>query len=177
MLTSEVPILAQTSILDFPFFYCDQYNNENNWRAHYNSTGPEIWRQTSKQVTHFIAGLGTTGSFTGTSRRLKMYDSTIQCIALQPDGPLHGLEGWKHLETAEVPGIYDASIADEVLQISSYDAFNMIDKVARQEGLLISPSSAANLIGALKVANHVNHGHIVTLFPDDASKYQEILKK
>lgn len=165
------------SKMDIPYFYVDQYNNDNNWKAHYNSTGPEIWKQSGNQISHFVAGLGTTGSFTGTSKRLKEYNKNIQCIALQPDGPMHGLEGWKHLETAEVPGIYDAQIADQILEVSSYDAFEMIDKVARQEGLLISPSAAANLIGALKVGKQIKHGHIVTLFADDASKYQEIFRK
>jgi cysteine synthase B len=162
--------------MDLPYFYIDQYNNENNWKAHFNTTGPEIWRQSSNAITHFVAGLGTTGSFIGTSRRLKQYHSGIHCIALQPDGPLHGLEGWKHLETAEIPGIYDNQVADQVIEVSSYDAFKMIDRVAKKEGLLISPSSAANLVGALSVAKNIEQGHIVTLFPDDASKYTEIYK-
>jgi cysteine synthase B len=164
------------SKMDLPYFYIDQYNNENNWKAHFNTTGPEIWRQSSNAITHFVAGLGTTGSFIGTSRRLKQYHSGIHCIALQPDGPLHGLEGWKHLETAEIPGIYDNQVADQVIEVSSYDAFKMIDRVAKKEGLLISPSSAANLVGALSVAKNIEQGHIVTLFPDDASKYTEIYK-
>ncbi len=164
------------SKMDHPYFYIDQYNNENNWKAHFISTGPEIWRQSAGSVTHFVAGLGTTGSFTGTSRRLKQYYPEIQCIALQPDGPLHGLEGWKHLETAEIPGIYDASVPDKILEVSSYDAFKMIDLVAKKEGLLISPSAAANLVGSLQIAQTIEQGHIVTLFADDASKYQEIYK-
>lgn len=162
--------------MDIPYFYCDQYNNENNWKAHFNTTGPEIWRQSSGEITHYISGLGTTGSFIGTSRRLKQYNADIKCIALQPDGPLHGLEGWKHLETAEVPGIYDETVADQILEVSSYEAFKMIDKVAKNEGLLISPSSAANLVGALSIAKNLGHGQIVTVFPDDASKYTEIYK-
>lgn len=164
------------SKMDRPYFYCDQYNNENNWKAHYHTTAPEIWRQTEGKVTHYVAGLGTTGSFTGTSKRLKMFNSNIQCIALQPDGPLHGLEGWKHLETAEIPGIYDATVPDQIKEISSYDAFKMIDQVAKKEGLLISPSAAANLVGALELANQLDEGHVVTLFADDASKYAEIYK-
>lgn len=162
--------------MDFPYFYIDQYNNENNWKAHFITTGPEIWRQSSNAITHFVTGLGTTGSFIGTSRRLKQYNSDIECIGLQPDGPLHGLEGWKHLETAEVPGIYDNKVADQIAEVSSYDAFKMIDQVAKKEGLLISPSSAANLVGALAVAKKIAQGNIVTLFPDDASKYTEIYK-
>lgn len=162
--------------MDQPYFYCDQYNNENNWKAHYNTTAPEIWRQSAGMITHFVAGLGTTGSFTGTSKRLKIYNAGIRCIALQPDGPLHGLEGWKHLETAEIPGIYDPSTPDQILQISSYDAFKLIDEVAKKEGLLISPSAAANLTGALQIARTIEEGTIVTLFADDASKYQEVYK-
>ncbi len=162
--------------MDEPYFYIDQYNNPNNWKAHFNSTGPEIWRQSAGAISHFVAGLGTTGSFTGSSRRLKQYNPAIQCIALQPDGPLHGLEGWKHLETAEIPGIYDARVPDKILEVSSYDAFKMIDLVAKKEGLLISPSAAANLVGALEIAKQTDRGHIVTLFADDASKYQEIYK-
>lgn len=165
------------SKMDIPYFYCDQYNNDNNWKAHYLTTAPEIWRQSSGAITHFIAGLGTTGTFTGTTRKLKEYNNEIKCIALQPDGPLHGLEGWKHLDTAEVPGIYDSKVPDQIMEISSYDAFKMIDQVAKNEGLLISPSAAANLVGALQVAKKVEHGHIVTIFADDAFKYQEALKK
>lgn len=164
------------SKMDLPYFYCDQYNNENNWKAHFETTAPEIWGQTSGDITHFIAGLGTTGSFTGTSRRLKQYNPAIQCIALQPDGPLHGLEGWKHLETAEIPGIYDSTVPDQIREVSSYEAFKMIDLVAKKEGLLISPSAAANLVGAVELAQHTDRGHIVTLFADDASKYTEIYK-
>lgn len=162
--------------MDLPYYYCDQYNNENNWKAHYDTTAPEIWSQTSGDITHFVAGLGTTGSFTGTSRRLKLYNSAIQCIALQPDGPLHGLEGWKHLETAEIPGIYDPTVPDQIREVSSYEAFKMIDLVAKKEGLLISPSAAANLVGSLELAQNIEQGHIVTLFADDASKYAEIYK-
>jgi len=164
------------SKMDLPYFYCDQYNNEDNWKAHFETTAPEIWSQSAGVITHFIAGLGTTGSFTGTSKRLKLYNPSIQCIALQPDGPLHGLEGWKHLETAEIPGIYDASVPDQVKEVSSYEAFKIIDLVAKQEGLLISPSAAANLVGAVQLAQNINEGHIVTLFADDASKYSEIYK-
>jgi len=165
------------SKMDIPYFYCDQYNNDNNWKAHYMTTAPEIWRQSSGEITHFVAGLGTTGSFTGTTRKLKEYNDKIKCIALQPDGPLHGLEGWKHLETAEIPGIYDPKAPDQILEVSSYDAFKMIDLVAKNEGLLISPSAAANLVGAIRVAKSVDYGHVVTIFADDASKYQEALKK
>ncbi len=176
--TDESRQLAQEiySQMDIPYYYIDQYNNEYNWKAHFLTTAPEIWRQSAGSITHFVAGLGTTGSFTGTSRRLKLYNPAINAIALQPEGPLHGLEGWKHLETAEVPGIYDSTVPDQILQVSSYEAFKVIDKVAKQEGLLISPSAAANLVGALEVAKNMDRGEIVTLFADDASKYQEVYK-
>jgi S-sulfo-L-cysteine synthase (O-acetyl-L-serine-dependent) len=174
--TDESRLLAKEiyAKMDSSYFYCDQYNNENNWKAHFHTTAIEIWQQTEGKVSHFVTGLGTTGSFTGTSKRLKIFNQAIECVALQPDGPLHGLEGWKHLQTAEVPGIYDPSTPDRTMEVSSYEAFKMIDHVAKKEGLLISPSAAANLVGAVELAKNIDTGHIVTLFPDDASKYQEL---
>ena len=130
------------------YFYADQYNNEANWKAHYNSTAFEIYQQTEQQITHFVAGLGTTGTFVGTSRRLKELDSEIQCIALHPDTALHGLEGWKHLETAKVPGIYDGQIADQNLLVDTLVAYEMVKLAKEKENLLLSPSAAANLAGA-----------------------------
>jgi cysteine synthase B len=157
------------------YFYSDQYNNPGNWQAHYDGTAQEILDQTNGQITHFIAGLGTTGTFTGTVTRLREVKQNIKAISLQPDGPLHGLEGWKHLETAIVPGIYNDSLADENRFIDTAEAYEMIAKVARQEGLLISPSSAANVVGALKLANELEEGVIVTMLPDNAEKYSEVL--
>lgn len=159
------------------FFYADQYANEANWKAHYNTTGVEIWNQSNKAVTHFVAGLGTTGTFTGTSRRLKDYNEDIEIIALQPNNPMHGLEGWKHLETAIIPKIYDDQLADRFLEIDTLEAFDMVKKIASQEGLLVSPSAAANLLGAMKVAEELESGVVVTTFADDASKYGEVISK
>jgi len=157
------------------YYYADQYSNDSNRKAHYYSTGPEILEQTDYKITHFIAGLGTTGTFTGTGRRLKEYNPDIQLIGLQPDLPIHGLEGWKHLETARTPAIYDHSLADEVRTVSTEEAFRVVRLAARKEGLLISPSSAANLAAALHLAEELEEGTIVTVFPDDGSKYGEII--
>ncbi|SMO52174.1 PLP-dependent cysteine synthase family protein [Fodinibius sediminis] len=157
------------------YYYADQYSNPGNWQAHYNTTGPEILKQTNGKVTHFICGLGTTGTFTGTGRLLKEYKSDIRLIGLQPDLAMHGLEGWKHLETAHSPSIYDASLADDIRAVSTERAHQLITLTARKEGVLISPSSAANLAGALELAGELEEGVIVTVFPDDLSKYGEIL--
>lgn len=155
------------------FFYADQYANADNWKAHYQTTAAEIWAQTKQQITHFVAGLGTCGTFTGTGRGLKERNEKIELIALQPNNPMHGLEGWKHLETAIVPKIYDPSVADRFLEVDTLEAFEMVKRVAKREGLLISPSAAANLLGAIQVAEKIDSGTIVTTFADDASKYGE----
>lgn len=157
------------------YFYADQYNNENNWKAHYHGTGTEIFEQTEGRITHFVAGLGTTGSFTGTGRKLKELNPEIQLISLQPDSVLHGLEGWKHLESARVPGIYDPSISREEFEIETFEAYHWIRKAAEAEGLLLSPSSAANLAGALRVVRNIDKGTVVTLFPDNGEKYGDVL--
>lgn len=156
------------------YYYADQYSNPSNWKAHYDTTGPEILDQTDYGITHYIAGLGTTGTFTGTGRFLKEYKKDIRLIALQPDLAMHGLEGWKHLETAHTPAIYDASVADEIRRVSTEQAHQLVRLTAQKEGLLISPSSAANLAGALELAEELDEGVIVTVFPDDLSKYGEI---
>jgi cysteine synthase B len=158
------------------YFYADQYKNENNWKAHYYGTGLEILKDVPG-ITHFVAGLGTTGSFVGTGRRLKKQDASIRLISLQPDNPLHGLEGWKHLETARVPKIYDAAVADENIEISTEEAYQMIRDVKEKEGILLSPSSAANLVGAIRVASRIDEGTVVTLLPDNGDKYGEVIKK
>ena len=157
------------------YFYADQYKNQNNWKAHYNSTAPEILLAVPG-ITHFVAGLGTTGTFTGTGRRLKEYRSQIQLVSLQPDNPMHGLEGWKHLETAIIPGIYDASLADETELISTEEAYLTIINVYRHDGILLSPSSAANLEGAFRIAEKVKDSVVVTMLPDNADKYREVIK-
>ena len=156
------------------YFYPNQYGNAANWQAHYCSTAPEIWEQTEGRVTHFVAGLGTSGTFVGTTRRLKEFNPAIRCISLQPDSPFHGLEGWKHMETAIVPPIYDASLADENLGVNTEEAYRMVKRVAREEGLLLSPSAAAALVGCTQVAGALPRGEravIVTVFPDSGEKY------
>jgi cysteine synthase B len=153
------------------YFYPDQYNNDANWRAHYETTAMEIWRQTEGQVTHFVTGLGTSGTFMGVSRRLRELNPAIKCISVQPDGPLHGLEGMKHMPTAIIPGIYDKGLADENLEIATEDAHTMVLRLAREEGLLVGVSSGANLVAAMKVAEQLKDGVVVTIFCDSASKY------
>ncbi|MBK9746723.1 MAG: cysteine synthase family protein [Chloroflexi bacterium] len=157
------------------YFYADQYNNPANWRAHYNSTGVEIWEQTDGAVTHFIAGLGTSGTLMGTGRRLKDYNPDVQIIALQPDSPFHGLEGLKHMPTAIKPGIYDEFFPDRQIGISTEDTHSMARRLAREEGYLVGISAAAATVGALQIANELvergEPGVIVTLFPDNAYKY------
>ena len=155
------------------FYYADQYSNDNNWRAHYeHGTADEIWMQTAGRVTHFVAILGTSGTFVGTSRRSKELNPAICCISLQPDSPFHGIEGTKHMETSIVPKIYDASIADAELGIETEAAYTMARRVAREEGLLIGVSAAAALVGAMQVARDAPAGSvIVTIFPDSGDKY------
>jgi cysteine synthase B len=153
------------------YFYPDQYNNAANWQAHYETTGPEILRQTNGSITHFVCGLGTTGTFVGTARLLKETDSSIGCISVQPDASFHGLEGLKHLATARRPGIYDAKLADRNIAVSTEEAYAMVKRLAREEGLLVGVSSGAATVAALKIAEEVGEGVIVTIFPDDASKY------
>ncbi len=151
------------------YYYPDQYNNENNWKAHFLGTGPEIWRQTNGQATHFVAGLGTSGTFVGTSSFLKQHDVT--CIAVQPDNPMHGLEGWKHMDTALVPGIYRPELADIHLTVSTERSFGIARAAFCHLGLSLSPSAAANLAAALKISESLEKGVVVTVFPDNASKY------
>lgn len=153
------------------FFYPDQYNNPANWQAHYNTTALEIWNQSRKRVTHFVAGLGTTGTFVGTSRRLKELDPSIACVSFEPDTPLHGLEGLKHLSTALVPGIYDPAVADEHVTVSTDEAYSMVRHLARQEGLFAGISSGAALAVSLKLAARIESGVIVTVFPDGGARY------
>ena len=156
------------------YFYPDQYSNPANWQAHYHGTANEIWHQTEGRITHFVAGLGTSGTFVGTTRRLRELTPKIRCISLQPDGPFHGLEGWKHMETALVPSIYDPTLADENLAVSTEESYRLVKRLAREEGLLVSPSAAAALLGCFKVAKSIprdQHAVIVTVFADSASKY------
>jgi cysteine synthase B len=153
------------------YFYPDQYNNDANWGAHYETTGLEIWRQTGGQVTHFVTGLGTSGTFMGVSRRLKDFNPAVRCVSMQPDAPLHGLEGLKHMPSALVPGIYDPSLADDQIAVATEDAHRMVVRLAREEGLLVGVSSGANLVAALEVAKKLKDGVVVTIFCDSAAKY------
>ena len=163
------------------YYYADQYNNPANWQAHYETTGVEIWQQTEGRITHFVAGLGTTGTFVGVGRRLREYKPDIELISLQPDSPFHGLEGLKHLETAIVPGIYDSTLADANLAVSTEDAYAMARRLAREEGLLVGVSAAAAVVGSLRVAESILRAAktrgkepravIVTILCDSADKY------
>ena len=157
------------------YIYVDQYSNPANWRAHYESTAEEIWRQTEGRVTHFIATLGTSGTFVGATRRLKELNPKIQCISLQPDSPFHGLEGLKHMATAIVPKIYDPTLADRDIGISTEAAYAMVRRVAREEGLLVGISSGAALAGCLQIAEELHRKKqeavIVTVFADSGDKY------
>jgi cysteine synthase B len=155
------------------YYYADQYSNTANWRAHYtNGTADEIWRQTKGRVTHFLAMLGTGGTFVGTSRRLKELKPEIRCVSLQPDSPFHGIEGAKHMETSIIPKIYDPTIADEDLRIATEAAQDMCRRLAAEEGLLVGVSAAGALVGALQVAKSAAPGSVVvTIFPDSGDKY------
>lgn len=158
------------------YFYADQYRNDNNWLAHYHGTAPEIIAELPG-ITHFVAGLGTTGTFVGTGRRLRELQPDVRLISLQPDLALHGLEGWKHLETAIVPSIYDAGVADDNEAVSTDEAYALIKEAWRTEGLLLSPSAAANLAGTIRIARRLDKGVLVTILPDNADKYGEVIKK
>jgi cysteine synthase B len=161
------------------FYYADQYGNNANWRAHYKTTAPEIWRQTEGLITHFVTGLGTSGTFMGTTRRLKEYLPVVECISMQPDSPFHGLEGMKHMASALVPAIYDPHLADRGIEIQTEKAYAMAKRLAREEGILVGVSAAANVAAALQVAEEVADGGskylqdtvIVTILCDSADKY------
>ncbi len=153
------------------YFYADQYSNPANWLAHYRTTGPEIEQDTGGRLTHFVAGLGTTGTLMGTGRWIKEHIPGASIVAFQPDSPMNGLEGLKHLPTSRVPEIYDPSLPDEVLEISTEQAHAMARRLAREEGLLVGVSAAAAAVAALEVANRLSAGSVVALFPDSGLKY------
>jgi len=156
------------------YFYADQYSNDANWRAHYETTANEIWQQTEGRITHFVSMLGTTGTFVGTTRRLRELNPRIRCISLQPDSPFHGIEGAKHLATAIVPRIYDASLADQNLEIVTEDAHAMARRLAREQGLLVGVSSAAAVVGSLQVIESLKinqRATVVTILCDSGEKY------
>ncbi|CAH1199168.1 Cysteine synthase B [Paenibacillus plantiphilus] len=175
LLSSDGAQLAAKQIAeDHPalYFYPDQYNNEENWRAHYTTTGVEIWEQTNAQVTHFVAGMGTSGTFVGTARRLKEFNPAIQAVAMQPDSPMHGLEGMKHMETTLRPGIYDASVADRIVEVGTEEAQAMALQLAREEGLFVGISAGANVRAAMLTAATAPPGSvIVTILCDSGLRY------
>ena len=156
------------------YFFPDQYNNPANWQAHYETTAAEIWTQTRGRITHFVAGLGTSGTFVGTTRRLKELNPEIRAISIQPDSAFHGIEGLKHMPSAIVPKIYDPALGDENFSVRTEDAHTMVRQMAREEGLLLGVSSGASLIGCLEVARRIprdKEAVIVTIFPDSGDKY------
>ena len=153
------------------YYYADQYSNPTNWRSHFETTGPEILRDTEGRITHFVAGLGTTGTVVGTGRYLREAAPGVQIIAFQPEGPLHGLEGLKNLTSSEVPEIFDPLVPDETLDVKTEDAYAMARRLAREEGLLVGPSSAAAAVAALALAERMDTGLIVTIFADSGLKY------
>jgi cysteine synthase B len=156
------------------YFYADQYSNDANWRAHYETTANEIWQQTEGRITHFVAMLGTTGTFVGATRRLKELNPKIRCISLQPDSAFHGIEGAKHLPSAMVPRIYDSSLADQNLEIVTEDAHAMARRLVREQGLLVGVSAAAAVVGCLRIAGRLKIDQpatIVTILCDSGEKY------
>jgi S-sulfo-L-cysteine synthase (O-acetyl-L-serine-dependent) len=153
------------------YFYADQYNNPANWRAHYETTGPEILAQTEGRVTHFVAGIGTSGTFVGTGRRLREHNRNARLIAVQPDSPLHAVEGLKHLASASIPGIYDPSLVDELITISTEEAQATVRQMAREEGVLVGVSSGANIAAARRVAARISEGVVVTILCDGGLRY------
>jgi cysteine synthase B len=152
------------------YFYPDQYANDANWQAHYRGTANEIWRETEGRITHFVCGLGTSGTFVGTTRRLKELSPSIRCISVEPDGPFHGIEGWKHMSSSLVPAIYDPTLADDRLSVSTEDAYDTALRLAREDGFLVSVSGGAALTAALRVAERLKEGVVVTVFPDSGTR-------
>ena len=164
---------AKDLVLSDPdrYWYLDQYNNEANWRAHFASTGPEIWRQTRGTVTHFVACLGTTGTFVGAGRYLKGRNPGVRLVGVQPDGPFHGIEGVKHLESSHVPGIWDPKLPDEILSVATEDAQHAVRSLAREEGLLVGTSSGAAFDAGLRLSERIKRGRVVLVFPDGGERY------
>jgi cysteine synthase B len=166
-------LVARRLVAENPdlYFYPDQYNNPANWRAHYETTGLEIFEQTSGQITHFVAGLGTSGTFTGVGRRLREMTPEVKLWSVEPDSPFHGLEGLKHMATAIVPGIYDPELADERLEVNTEEAYAMARLLVRREAWFVGLSSAAIIVAALRVASWIREGVIVTILSDGGGKY------
>ncbi len=153
------------------YFYADQYNNPANWKAHYKTTGVELWNQTRGAITHLIAGLGTTGTLMGTGKRLKEYNPSIQLVAVQPDSPMHGLEGLKHMATSIVPSIYEEAFPDQQATVQTEDAYGCVKRLAKEEGLSVGISAGAALAASLKLASEITEGTIVMIFPDSGTRY------
>jgi cysteine synthase B len=154
------------------YFYPDQYNNDANWRAHYEGTGEEIWQQTEGRITHFVAGLGTCGTFTGVGRRLKDLNRSIRLISMEPDSPIHGLEGLKHLPTSRMPGIFDPTLADETVEVETEAAQEMTRRLSHEEGLFVGVSSGANVLAALALAHRLPRDSVVvTILCDGGERY------
>jgi cysteine synthase B len=154
------------------YFYPDQYNNDANWGAHYHGTGPEIWEQTNGRVTHFLSGLGTCGTFVGVTRRLKELNPSVRAISMEPDSPIHGLEGLKHLPSSKMPGIFDPTLADDTVEIATEEAQEMTRRLAREEGLFVGVSSGANVVAALALAQRLPPDSVVvTILCDGGERY------
>jgi S-sulfo-L-cysteine synthase (O-acetyl-L-serine-dependent) len=168
--TDGAQIAARDLVAKEPekYFYPDQYNNDANWRAHYVTTGKEIWEQTDGRVTHFLAGLGTSGTFTGVIKRLKEFNPKVRGIAMQPDSPIHGLEGMKHMESAIVPGIYDSHLPDTIVEVSTEDAQETMKRLALEEGLFVGVTAGANLFASLRLARTLPAGSVVVTVLCDA---------
>src|SRR5574338_413328 len=177
MLTTDgAQLIAREIFAEDPekYFYPDQYNNEANWLAHYETTANEIWEQSQGRITHFVTGLGTSGTFVGVTRRLRELNSRLKAIAVQPESPLHGLEGLKHMATAITPGIFDETLVTETLEVATEDALLITSKLARREGLLVGPSSGANVFAAWRVAAALREpAVIVTVLCDGGERYLE----
>ena len=174
LLTDGAQLVAREIFVSDPdkYFYPDQYNNDANWLAHYETTANEIWEQTGGRVTHFVAGLGTSGTFVGVVRRLRELNPTLKAVAVQPESPLNGIEGLKHMATAIIPGIYDESLATATLEVATEDALLMTGKLAREEGLLVGPSSGANVFAAERVGASLREpAVVVTVLCDGGERY------
>ncbi len=174
LLTDGAQIVAREIFAGDPekYFYPDQYNNDANWLAHYETTAPEIWEQTDGRITHFVTGLGTSGTFVGVVRRLRELNPKLEAIAVQPESPLHGLEGLKHMASAIIPGIYDEALVTDTLEVTTEDALLMTSKLAREEGLLVGPSSGANVFAAWKLAASLREpAVVVTVLCDAGERY------
>jgi S-sulfo-L-cysteine synthase (O-acetyl-L-serine-dependent) len=172
--TDGAQLIAREIFIENPakYFYPDQYNNDANWLAHYETTANEIWEQTGGRVTHFVTGLGTSGTFVGVTRRLRELNPRLEAVAVQPESPLHGLEGLKHMATAITPGIFDEKLVTETLEVATEDALLMTSKLARQEGLLVGPSSGANVFAAWRVAAALREpAVVVTVLCDGGERY------